>query len=127
MLLPRADSAITAGNPVPGMSNYYSPELREALAGRRAPEATAALVGYLSSRACSVSGEAFSSAFGCYSRVFVGRARGWLAGEANAITIEDVVDHLDEIRDLEDHTVPLSNFAEVEAVAERLGIDATAR
>lgn len=126
MLLPRAASSITAGNPVPGMSDYYSPVLQAALAPRRAPEATAALVCYLCSRACAVNGEAFSSAFGCYSRVFVGRARGWLAPDANAITIDDVVHNLDEIRDLDDHTVPLSNFAEVEAVAERLGIDAKA-
>jgi NAD(P)-dependent dehydrogenase (short-subunit alcohol dehydrogenase family) len=127
MLLPRADSAIASSDPVPGMSSYYSPALKAALAGRRAPEATAALVCYLASRACAVTGEAYSSAFGNYARVFVGRARGWLAPDANAIAAEDVVEHLGEIRDLDDHTVPLSNFAEVEAVAERLGIDAAAR
>jgi NAD(P)-dependent dehydrogenase (short-subunit alcohol dehydrogenase family) len=123
MLLPRADSAITASNPVPGMANYYSHELREALSTRRAPEATAALACYLASRDCAVTGETFSSAFGNYSRVFVGRTRGWLAPDANAVAIEDVIANLDEIRDVEDHSIPLSNFAEVEAVAERLGID----
>ena len=127
MLLPRADSAITSGDPVPGMSAYYPPALKQALSTRRAPEATAALACYLASRACSVSGEAYSSAFGNYSRVFVGRTRGWLAPDANTIAPEDVVEHLDEIRDVDGYGIPLSNFAEVEAVAERLGIDAAAR
>jgi NAD(P)-dependent dehydrogenase (short-subunit alcohol dehydrogenase family) len=127
MILPRATSNITATDPVPGMSTYYSPELQAALKPRRSPDATAALVGYLASRACAVTGEAYSSAFGNYSRVFVGRTRGWLAPDAEAITIEDVVENLDEMRDTDGYTIPLSNFAEVEAVAARLGIDAAAR
>jgi NAD(P)-dependent dehydrogenase (short-subunit alcohol dehydrogenase family) len=123
VLLPRATSTITASDPIPGMSSYYSPELRAALAPRRDPEATAALACYLVSRECAVTGEAFSSAFGRYARVFVGLTKGWLAEDANAIRIEDAIEHLDEIRDQDGYTVPLSNFAEVEAVAASLGID----
>ena len=126
VVLPRANTTITAADPIPGMADYYSPALREALAPRRTAEVSAALVCYLASRDCAVSGEAFSSAFGSYARVFVGRAAGWLAPDANAITVEDVVEHLDEIRDLDSYSVPASNFGEVEAVAAQLGIDARA-
>jgi NAD(P)-dependent dehydrogenase (short-subunit alcohol dehydrogenase family) len=125
MLLPRADSAIADRDPVPGMAGYYSPALREALAPRRAPELTAPLACYLASRACSINGEAFSSAFGNYARVFVGRARGWLAADPGGVSAEDVIEHLGEIRDVEGFGIPLSNFAEVEAIAARLGIEAS--
>jgi NAD(P)-dependent dehydrogenase (short-subunit alcohol dehydrogenase family) len=126
MLLPRADSTIAARDPVPGMAGYYSPALRQALAPRRAPELTAPLACYLASRACTVSGEAFSSAFGNYARVFVGRARGWLAADPGDVSADDVVEHLGEIRDLDDHTMPLSNLDEVRDVAALLGIEASA-
>jgi NAD(P)-dependent dehydrogenase (short-subunit alcohol dehydrogenase family) len=124
MLLPRATSEIAAGDPIPGMKSYYSPEMLEVLKPRRTPEMTAPLVAYLVSRECEVSGEAFSSAFGCYSRVWVGRSAGYLADDIEGVRIEDVAEHLDEIRDQEGYTVPESNFAEVMAVTERLGVPA---
>jgi NAD(P)-dependent dehydrogenase (short-subunit alcohol dehydrogenase family) len=124
-VLPRATSSITSGDPIPGYSTTYSPEIMEALAPRRGAELTAPLVAYLASSACAVTGETFSSAFGRYARVFVGLARGWLAPDPEAITIEDVVEHLDEIRDQEGYTVPLGNFEETATVAEMLGAPAT--
>jgi NAD(P)-dependent dehydrogenase (short-subunit alcohol dehydrogenase family) len=124
MLLPRATSEIAAGDPIPGMKSYYSPEMLEVLKPRRTPEMTAPLVAYLVSRECAVSGEAFSSAFGCYSRVWVGRSAGYLVDDIEEIRVEDVAEHLDEIRDQEGYTVPESNFAEVAAVTERLGVPA---
>jgi NAD(P)-dependent dehydrogenase (short-subunit alcohol dehydrogenase family) len=124
MLLPRATSEITSGDPIPGMKSYYSPEMLEVLKPRRTPEITAPLVAYLVSRECEVSGEAFSSAFGCYSRVWVGRSAGYLVDDIQDIRVEDVAEHLDEIRDQEGYSVPESNFAEVVAVTERLGVPA---
>jgi NAD(P)-dependent dehydrogenase (short-subunit alcohol dehydrogenase family) len=124
MLLPRATSAITSGDPIPGMRTYYSPEMMEVLKDRRAPEVTAPLVAYLVSRACEITGEAFSSAFGCYSRVWIGRSTGYLAPDPGHIAVEDVAAHLDEIRDQGGYTVPISNFAEMATVAERLGVTA---
>jgi hypothetical protein len=56
--------------------------------------------------------------------VFVGRTRGWLAPDPDAISIEDVIANLDTIRDIEPFTVPLSNTAEDDAVAELLGFGA---
>jgi len=124
MILPRATSSITAGDPIPGMKDDYSPQMREVLKPRRTPEMTAPLATYLISRGCAVTGEAFSSAFGCYSRVFVGRSPGWLADDLETLSVEDVVANIDEIRDQEGYTVPLDNFAEVATVAGRLGVPA---
>jgi NAD(P)-dependent dehydrogenase (short-subunit alcohol dehydrogenase family) len=124
-LLPRASSSITAADPIPGFSNYYSQEMMDALADRRGAELTAPLVAYLVSDACAVTGETFSSAFGRYARVFVGLARGWLAPDPTSISIEDVSEHIEEIRDQDGYTVPLSNFEETAAVAEQLGVAAS--
>jgi NAD(P)-dependent dehydrogenase (short-subunit alcohol dehydrogenase family) len=124
LILPRASTTISADNPVPGIAETFPPAVKEALATRRDPRLTAPLVCYLASRACAVSGEAFSSAFGNYSRVFVGRSRGWLAPDPAATTAEDIAANLGAIEDRNDYSVPLSNFDEVAAVAERLGIDA---
>jgi NAD(P)-dependent dehydrogenase (short-subunit alcohol dehydrogenase family) len=124
-LLPRATSTITAADPIPGFRNYYSKEMMDALADRRGAELTAPLVAYLVSSACAVTGETFSSAFGRYARVFVGLARGWLAPDPQAISVEDVVEHIEEIRDQDGYTVPLSNFEETAAVAEMLGVPAS--
>jgi NAD(P)-dependent dehydrogenase (short-subunit alcohol dehydrogenase family) len=121
-LLPRASSSITASDPIPGFSNYYSKEMMDALAPRRGPEVTAPLVAYLVSRECTVTGETFSSAFGRYARVFVGLARGWLARDPASISVEDVAENIELIRDREGHTVPLSNFEETATVAEMLGV-----
>jgi NAD(P)-dependent dehydrogenase (short-subunit alcohol dehydrogenase family) len=122
MLLPRATSAITAEDPIPGMEDYYSPEMLGVLRPRRAPAMTVPLATYLVSRDCAVTGEAFSSAFGCYSRVWVGRSAGWLAEDLETLSAEDVSANIDEIRDRGGYTVPISNFAEVATVAERLGV-----
>jgi NAD(P)-dependent dehydrogenase (short-subunit alcohol dehydrogenase family) len=122
MLLPRASSSITAGDPIPGMKDYYSPEMLEVLKPRRTPAASAPLVTYLVSTQCAVSGEAFSSAFGCYSRVWVGRSAGYLVSDVDAVSAEDVAANIDVIRDRDGYTVPESNFAEVATVTERLGV-----
>jgi NAD(P)-dependent dehydrogenase (short-subunit alcohol dehydrogenase family) len=124
MLLPRATSEITSGDPIPGMKSYYSPEMLEVLKPRRTPAMTAPLATYLVSRECAVTGEAFSSAFGCYSQVWVGRSAGWLAEDLGRLSVENVVANLDEIRDRDGYAVPESNFAEVELVTERLGVPA---
>jgi hypothetical protein len=58
---------------------------------------------------------------GHFARVFVGATRGWAADPAT-ITIDDVAEHLDEIRDLEDHSVPKFIYDELEAIADRIGL-----
>jgi NAD(P)-dependent dehydrogenase (short-subunit alcohol dehydrogenase family) len=63
------------------------------------PEQVAPMVVYLASRACTVSGEAFSAGGGRYARVFIGVADGWLGPAAGVATVEEIEEHLDEIED----------------------------
>ena len=122
-VLPRATTTITHGDPPPGLVQAFPAALREALAPRLAPHVSAPLVCYLASRACTVNGEAFTTGYGRYARVFVGLAPGWLAPDPNAITIENVVENLDTIRDLNGYSVPAGNHTETEEVVKLLDID----
>jgi NAD(P)-dependent dehydrogenase (short-subunit alcohol dehydrogenase family) len=122
-VLPMATTRIEAQDPVPDYDRNYPPGLREALSPRRAVEAVVPLVAFLASRACAVTGEAFSAGFGRYARVFVGEAPGWVAPDALAVRAEDVLAHLDEIRDVDGFAVPGSIYDEVRFIAARLGVE----
>ncbi|MCW2496559.1 SDR family NAD(P)-dependent oxidoreductase [Jatrophihabitans sp.] len=125
VVLPRAATAITVGNEVAGPAEGRTAEVSAALAARRAPELSAPLVCWLASRACSVSGEAYSSAYGRYARVFVGLTPGWLADDPAAISVEDVSRELDAIRDVTGYVIPQGNAAEVDHIVGMLGFDTT--
>jgi hypothetical protein len=87
---------------------------------RWAPEIAAQLVAYLCSDQCIINGECFSSVAGRYARVFVGVAQGWLAQDLKAVSAETIRDHLAEIRDLNDYTVPFWTGDEMSDVAGRI-------
>lgn len=74
--------------------------------GPHAPEQVAALALYLVSEQCNVSHEVFTAGAGWFSRVFVGATRGWTAGGDAIPTIEDVADHVEDIRDDTGYGVP---------------------
>jgi NAD(P)-dependent dehydrogenase (short-subunit alcohol dehydrogenase family) len=121
-LLPFANTGITASNPVPGMAEDFPPGLREALRPLRLTEAVSPMVAFLASSACTLNGEAFSAGMGHFARVFVGATQGWAADDPATVTIDDVVEHLDEIRDLDGHTVPKFIYDEFIAIADRIGL-----
>lgn len=68
------------------------------------PALVAPVAAFLSHRACPVSGEIYTVGAGHVSRFFIGRTKGYYSSE---LSIEDVRDHLDEIRDEAGYTVPL--------------------
>ena len=71
-----------------------------------APDAAALVapvVAFLTHRDCPVSGEIYTVGAGHVSRFFVGRTRGFYSP---GLSIEDVRDHLSEIRDETGYTVP---------------------
>ncbi len=75
------------------------------LSGFVGPELVAPVVGYLAHESCTSSGHIYSVGGGRVARVFIGLTHGW--GEpGQGFTIEDVRDHLDEIEDLDDFTIP---------------------
>ena len=61
---------------------------------------------YLVSEACQLTHEVFSVGGGKYSRVFVGETPGWFAGKGEQPTVEDIAEHIDEIRGEDGYTVP---------------------
>jgi len=81
-------------------------ELMGPLAEFVAPEQVSGLVAYLASEGCDLSHEVYSVGGGRIARVFVGLCNGWLAGKGVAPTPEDVIDHLDQIRDTDGFAIP---------------------
>jgi NAD(P)-dependent dehydrogenase (short-subunit alcohol dehydrogenase family) len=75
------------------------------LSGLVGPELVSPLVAYLSHESCETNGHVYSVGGGRVARVFLGLTQGW--GEpGQPFTIEDVRDHLAEIEDLTDFTIP---------------------
>lgn len=67
------------------------------------PALVAPVVAFLTHRACPVSGEIYTVGAGQVSRFFIGRTKGFYRP---GLSIEDVRDHLAEIRDEAGYTVP---------------------
>jgi NAD(P)-dependent dehydrogenase (short-subunit alcohol dehydrogenase family) len=75
---------------------------------------------YLASRACTVTGEAFSGVGGRFARVFVAAAEGWLCDKDVVPTAEDIAAHMDEIENHGAYIVPNSVMDEIVSVTERV-------
>ena len=67
------------------------------------PGLVAPMVAFLTHRDCPVTGEIYTVGAGHVSRFFIGRTKGFYSPE---LSIEQVRDHLDEIRDEAGYTVP---------------------
>lgn len=67
------------------------------------PGLVAPVAAFLTHRECPVSGEIYTVGGGHVARFFIGRTRGF---HRPALSVEDVRDHLDAIRDEAGHTVP---------------------
>ena len=67
------------------------------------PDQVMPMVVYLCSEQNPYTHEIFSAAGGRYARFFIGASTGWFAGAKVVPTVEEIADHIDEIRDIEDH------------------------
>ena len=67
------------------------------------PALVAPVVAFLTHRDCPVSGEIYTVGAGHVARFFIGRTKGFYSP---ALSVEDVRDHLGEIRDETGYTVP---------------------
>ena len=67
------------------------------------PALVAPVAAFLTHRQCPVSGEIYTVGAGHVARFFIGRTKGFYR---RGLSIEDVRDHLDEIRDQAGYTVP---------------------
>ena len=106
-VLPVAKTVVNTNDRFPQIAEYFGDiEATVGMDGRRSPTLVAHLVSYLCSRACTITGEAFSVVGGRYARVFVGVADGWIAPVADEVTAEAVGEHIDEIRDISAYSTP---------------------
>lgn len=78
-----------------------------------APEQVTPMVVYLCSEANEFTHEIFTVGGGRYGRVFIGTNQGWFAGSGNVPSVEDLVDNMEEIRDISEYVIPLSNNDEI--------------
>ncbi len=72
------------------------------------PEQVTPMVLYLCSEANEHTHEIFTAGGGRYGRIAIVTNNGWIAGQGEVPSVEDIADHLDEIRDLSDPIVPES-------------------
>lgn len=70
------------------------------------PSLVTPMVVYLASRDCSLTHEIYAAGAGWYGRTFVGLTQGWHPDSAGA-SVEDIAQHIDEIRREEGYLVPL--------------------
>jgi NAD(P)-dependent dehydrogenase (short-subunit alcohol dehydrogenase family) len=83
-----------------------------------APEQVMPMAVYLASEECELTHEVFSVGGGRFARVFTGVNAGWFAGQGAVPTIEQIRDHLAEIRDITEYTTPLNNQEEMGYLAQ---------
>ena len=125
-IMPVGLTDITQGRPIPTMAENYAkfvgPDLRQKIndIAQSGPEMVAHMVAYLVSRDCEFTGETYSALRGRYARVFVGVADGWLTRKGDDVSVETIADHMPQIRDISQHSVPKWAFEETRDFAERL-------
>ena len=78
-------------------------EIMRPFLDRLDPALVAPVVAFLAHADCSVNGEIFTVGAGHVARFFIGRTKGYYAP---GLSVEDVRDHLGEIRDESGYTVP---------------------
>jgi NAD(P)-dependent dehydrogenase (short-subunit alcohol dehydrogenase family) len=93
-------------------------ELLGPLADSLEPEQVTPLVCYLVSEECELTHEVFSVGGGKFARIFVGMTPGWAAGKGAKPSVEEVRDHMDQIRNQEGYAVPLSIGDEMKLLME---------
>lgn len=86
-------------------------EILGEMADQADPASVAPAVAYLVSEECELSGEVWSIGAGSVSRIFTGLCPGYFKHpqEDGPISIEDVAEHVDDIRAEEDYIVPYSS------------------
>lgn len=84
------------------------------------PDQVMPMVVYLCSEANEYTHEIFSAGGGRYARFFVGVNQGWFAGKAVVPSVEDIADHLEEIRDISDYQVLGSATDELTLIGQML-------
>jgi hypothetical protein len=80
------------------------------------------VVAYLAHEECAVSGEIYTVGGGQVSQFFIGRTAGYYNPR---LSIEDVRDNLDQIRDPAGHTIPADPGDETAQLFQAIATDST--
>jgi NAD(P)-dependent dehydrogenase (short-subunit alcohol dehydrogenase family) len=123
-VLPMANTAMGANDPVPGHAGRYPAWANAALRPRRKAEAVSPMVALLAHRAWAHTGEAYSAGFGRYGRVFLAETPGWVGPTDSPATAEQILEHAGRIRDTEGFAIPANIYEEIEFIARSMGVDA---
>ena len=98
-----AHSIDGAGQPDDAAAQAVLDDLVDQYLQKLDPALVAPVVAFLTHRDCPVSGEIYTVGAGHVARFFIGRTKGFYSP---GLSVEDVRDHLDEIRDEAGYTVP---------------------
>jgi NAD(P)-dependent dehydrogenase (short-subunit alcohol dehydrogenase family) len=115
-LLPSAPSLMGVDNPLIGPDTAQVYESLGRFGTRRSIESVTPMAVYLASRACGVTGAAYSALAGRYARVFTGVTSGWTSDDPEP-SAEDVLAHIEQIDDRSTYTVPASMLDEIRSVS----------
>jgi NAD(P)-dependent dehydrogenase (short-subunit alcohol dehydrogenase family) len=77
------------------------------------------MVVYLCSEQNEYTHEIFSAGGGRYARFFIGMNEGWFAGAKRVPSVEELAEHLDEIRDITSFEIPPSSTEEISLLGRR--------
>ncbi len=72
------------------------------------PAYVTSMVAFLASEACDFTHEIFSVGAGRFARVFIGLCQGYTDSKEGGVSVEEVRDHIEEIRDPEGYVIPSS-------------------
>jgi NAD(P)-dependent dehydrogenase (short-subunit alcohol dehydrogenase family) len=105
----------------PSASTRMTEELLGPLAEHLSPQQVAPLVAYLSSRNCDFTSEIISAGGGRFARVFLGLAPGWYGGK-KPVSPEDLADHIEDIFNPGEYTLPKTSMDEAEVLLAMLNL-----
>ena len=80
------------------------------------PEFVTALACYMASRECETSQNMYSALGGKFARIFVGLTQGWYVPGEIAPDCDEILAHIETIRDTNSFDIPLSGLAEMDTV-----------
>ena len=114
-----AKNNIKANAIAPVAKSRMTEDLLGPLVDKLGPEFITPVVAWLAHEDCPVSGEVYSCGGGHVARVFTGVTQGWT--DTESLTVEDIRDHFDEIRDEDGYLVPANLTEELQQTLKALG------